>query len=245
MRKQLNNKAFSLTELMIAVAFSVLLMTGVYSFYNAASQAYSSGVSGEILQDGANIVLSKIIEGETESGVVYRLATAVSFMVPDGSVNFMYSCGGAPKATPCNTNNLSGELYFCQDNPAICNYNDATARWYYLNSTNTSVLYHHPKPGGGTIEENVYTAPAGSILTLRFGPASILPAGTPPACPQGTTPVPLPPAIPIECVLPNLIDIDVGLRQNLSQQSQLINTRLSATSSSGAASTYVLLRNHQ
>ena len=72
---------------MMAVAFSVLLMTGVYGFYNASSQTYSSGISGQNLQDGANIVISKIIEGETESGVVYRLSTAVSYMIPNGSAN--------------------------------------------------------------------------------------------------------------------------------------------------------------
>jgi Tfp pilus assembly protein PilW len=46
MRTKMNNQAFSLVELMMAVAFSVLLMTGVYGFYNTASQTYSSGVSG-------------------------------------------------------------------------------------------------------------------------------------------------------------------------------------------------------
>ena len=60
----MNNRAFNLVELMMAVAFSVLLLTGVYSFYNASSQSYSSGISGQTLQDGADIVLSKIIEGE-------------------------------------------------------------------------------------------------------------------------------------------------------------------------------------
>ena len=216
-------QGFSLVELMMAVAFSALLMTGVFGFYTTASQTYSSGISGQILQDGADIVLSKIIEGETESGAVYRLATSVSYMSPNGSANFLYSCGGAPQVAPCNAGNLSGELYFCQDDPAICNYNDTTARWYYLNSAGTSIIYHHPKSGGGTIEENIYTAPKQSALTLRFSPAVV-------GSPSGPS--------------ANVVEIDVALRQNLSPATVITNSRLSTTSGSGAASTFVLLRNH-
>ena len=73
-----------LVEMLMAVAFSVLLMTGVYGFYTVASQSYSSGISGQTLQDGANIVLSKIIEGETESGVVYRLSQLILIRSPMG-----------------------------------------------------------------------------------------------------------------------------------------------------------------
>src|SRR5665213_2472258 len=93
MRAPMNHHGFTLVEMMMAVAFSVLLLTGVYGFYNASSQSFSSGISGQNFQDGANIVLSKIIEGESESGVVYRLSTAVSYMIPNGSASALYSCG--------------------------------------------------------------------------------------------------------------------------------------------------------
>ena len=215
----MNNKAFNLVELMMAVSFSVLLMAAVYGFYNAASQSYSSGISGQTLQDGADIVLSKIIEGEIESGVVYRLSTAVSYMIPNGSTNYLYTCGGSPQTAPCNTSNTSGELYYCQD--STCTATDSTARWYYLNSAGTAVIYHHPATGGGTIEENIYTAPKGSTLTLRFSPAQY----------NSQT-------------IPNVIEIDVALRLNLSATTVVTNTRLSTTSGSGAASTFVLLRDH-
>ena len=220
MRTTINNKAFSLIELMVAVAITVLLMTGVYGFYNAASQSYSSGISGQTLQDGADIVLSKIIEGETESGAVYRLSTAVSYMIPNGTANALYTCGGAPQAAPCNTgdnnSNTFVELYYCQNSPCSQSggVNNSTARWYYLNSAGTAVMYHHPAVGGGTIEENIYTAPAASTLTLRFSPAAV------------STPL-------------NVVEIDVALTKNLS--ANITNKRLAAT---GAASTFVLLRNH-
>jgi Tfp pilus assembly protein PilW len=209
-----NNSAFTLVELMIAVGFSVLLMTGVYGFYNASSQAYSSGISGQNLQDGANIVLSKIIEGETESGVVYRLGTSTSYMIPNGVGTALYTCGGSARATPCNTANTSSELYYCQD--SLCGTGDATARWYYLNSTATSIIYHHPKTGGGTIEETLYTAPSGSSMSLRFSPALN----------NGVT-------------IPNVIEIDVDLAKTLA--AQVTNSRLAT---SGDASTFVLMRNH-
>jgi hypothetical protein len=216
MRTTMNNKGFNLVELMMAVAFSVLLLTGVYSFYTVSSQSYSSGITGQTLQDGTDIVLSKIIEGEIESGVVYRLATSVSYMIPNGATNYLYTCGGSPQAAPCNANDTSGELYYCQDSP--CTATDSTARWYYLNSTGTSVMYHHPKTGGGTVEETVYAAPTGSTLTLRFSPAQV---GSP-----------LAPSA-------NVVEIDVALTKNL--PANVTNARLAT---SGTASTFVLLRDH-
>ena len=212
-RGDINDKAFTLVELMMAVAFSALLMTGVFGFYNVANQAYSSGITAQTLQDGANIVLSKIIEGETESNTVYRLATSTSYMLPNGSPNQLYSCGGSPQVSPCNASNSFSELYYCQDSPCS-GTNDASSRWYYLNSTGTAVIYHHPASSGGTVDETLYTAPAGSTMKLRFSPAAV------------NTPL-------------NVVEIDVALTQNLPPGS---TNNLLATS--GAASTFVLLRNH-
>jgi hypothetical protein len=204
------------------VACTVLLMTGVYGFFNSAKQSYSSGLSGANLQDGANLVISKIVEGESESGVVYRLSTAMSYMVPSGIANYMYTCGGIPQTAPCNVNWPFGELYYCQDSP--CTSGDAT-RWYYLNSNGTAVMYHHPKTGGGFIDETLYQIPSGSntSMSLRFS----YPAFGNPAVTSST-----------------VVQIDVGIRQNLSAPTAVANTRSSTTSGSGAATTLILLRNH-
>lgn len=43
---------------------------------------------------------------------------------------------------------------------------DGIERWYYLNDTGTSVLYHHP--GFSSQDEVIYTAPQGASITLRF-----------------------------------------------------------------------------
>jgi prepilin-type N-terminal cleavage/methylation domain-containing protein len=209
--KQLDNRGFNLTELMVGVAISVLLFTAVYGFYDASRQSYFAGVSGQTLQDGANIMLSKIMEGEPESGVVYRLSTAQSYMIPNGVGTALYTCGGAAKVAPCNTTWPFSEVYFCQDSP--CTYNDASARWYYLNSTATSLIYHHPKTGGGTQEETIYAAPSNSTLSLRFVAATNTPA--------------------------NEVEIDAAVIENV--PAKVTNQRLQTT---GAVSTYVLLRNH-
>ncbi len=203
-------------ELLMAVAFSVLLLTGVYTFYNASSQSYTAGISGENLQDGANTAMSKIIEGETESGTVYRLATAVAYLIPDGTANALYTCGGSAQASPCNTSNPFGELYYCQASP--CTNSDPTARWYYLNSSGTSVIYHHPTSNGGTIEEKIYTAPAGSTLNLRFSPGQV-------GAPVGPS--------------ARVVEIDVDLAKTTF--SNVTNARVAT---SGDISTFVLLRNH-
>ena len=247
-RVAMDNKAFSFVEMVLAVGFSVLLLTGVYGFYTASSQSYSSGISGQNLQDGADIVISKIIEGGTESGVVYRLSTANSFMIPNGSANSLYTCGGVAQIAPCNANNLSGEIYYCfnaqtADSPCVGS-SDPNARWYYLNSTGTSVIYHHPTTGGGTVEQVIYTAPPKTTMTLRFEPGSIPPTGSPLTCPSTTTAVPASPATPQVCTLPNVVEIDVALRQNLAAATVATNNRLSTTSGSGASSTFILLRDH-
>jgi hypothetical protein len=212
--KSMNQRGFSLLEMLMAVGFSVLLMTGVFTFYNVSSKSYSSGIAGQSLQDGANIILSKIIEGETENGVVYRLSTSNTYSVASGTstsnTNYLYSCGGTAQTAPCNNANASSELYFCQDNPSPtnCNFKDSTARWYYLNSTSTSVIYHHPSSSGSVVEENIYTAPTGSSLRLRFSPPSLGSTSSPSTI---------------------VVEIDVALISN---------------TASGAASTFVLLRNH-
>ena len=116
-KKCMNNRGFNLVELMMAISFSVFLMAGVVAFYNAANQAYSSGITAQSLQDGANIVINKIIEGATESGVVYRLSTATAYYIP-------------------NVN--SSMLYYCQSSP--CTAANTPARYYTLDVTNTKVL---------------------------------------------------------------------------------------------------------
>lgn len=193
-RTKTNHLGFSLVEMMMAVSFSVLLLTGVYGFYNTSSQSYSSGISGQALQDGASIALSKIIEGGTEpGGGIFRLTTSAAAYIPTGNPNI---------------------LYYCQNSPCITT--DPTARHYALDPTSTKILYYHPtsNPLGYDI---IYQAPKGSSFfnqatnskTLRFSYAQYN-----------------------SQILPNVIEIDIALTGG--------TTRIH----SGAASTFILLRNH-
>ena len=44
---------------------------------------------------------------------------------------------------------------------------DGTERWFRLDNTSTSVIYHYPT-SAGTTDETIYTAPSGATITLRF-----------------------------------------------------------------------------
>lgn len=78
-RRQQN--AYTLVEVLIATAFSVLLLGAVVHAYNTAKRAYAAGIAQQGLQDGANIVLGKIIQGTAEPGGVFRLNEATSYDV--------------------------------------------------------------------------------------------------------------------------------------------------------------------
>lgn len=151
--------------MLIAVSFTVFLMMGVFGFYDVASQSYNSGISGQNYQDGANIIINKITKGDKESGVIYRIDTGQSYLIPNGVAPALYTCGGAAQTSPCNATWVSSELYYCQDTP--CTTSDSTARWYYLNSTGTAVYYHYPGEPNN-LDTIIYSAPPKSSIALRF-----------------------------------------------------------------------------
>ena len=196
--------------MLVAISFTVFLMMGVFGFYDVASQSYNSGISGQNLQDGANLMLSKITKGDKEAGVIYRLDTGQSYLVPNGVGSALYTCGGAQQAASCNTTWTSSELYYCQDNP--CTPSDPTARWYYLNSAGTAIKYHYPGEANN-LDITLYTAPTGSSMSLRFASATLS---------------------------ANVVRIDAALTKNLF--AGVTNLRMAT---SGAVTTFVLLRNHQ
>jgi competence protein ComGC len=140
MDTRIENKAYTLVEVLIATVFSVILVGAVVNAYSSTKQIYSTGIAGGGLQDGANAILTKMIGGKSEPTGTYRLEEAVSYTIPSLSqLNFVGT--------------------------------DAVQRWYYLNAGATAVLYHHPT-AGGTINETIYTAPANTIITLRFSAPS-------------------------------------------------------------------------
>ncbi|MBF0490682.1 MAG: hypothetical protein HQL15_08750 [Candidatus Omnitrophica bacterium] len=81
MPRIIHNKAFTLVETMVAVAFTLVLVTVVVNFYNTTRRVYSSGISAQMLQDGCHLVLSKLIEGTKEPTGIYRLSEGVSYNI--------------------------------------------------------------------------------------------------------------------------------------------------------------------
>ena len=138
MKRLINNRAFTLVEIMIAATIAVIVIGIVLGFYSFSNQAYSMGVSRQQLQDDANIILTKIIEGKSEPGGVFRLSEAVSYNIVGIS-----------------------ELHFVGT--------DSIERWFSLDNSSTSIIYHHPtisSPAGE--DETICRVPTGSTITLRF-----------------------------------------------------------------------------
>ncbi len=132
----MNKRAFTLVEILIAMALGIVLIGAVFNAYNLVRPIYTVGLARQGLQDGANTVINKILTGKTEVGGIYRLPEAVSFVI-------------------VAIDNLS---FVGQD---------GSTRSYRLNGAATQVIYNHPS-GAGAVDEVVYTAPTGSVITLRF-----------------------------------------------------------------------------
>ena len=142
----MNKKGFTLVETLIAAAFTVILMMVVVGFYSTIKGGYSSSLAGRSLQEGANLIVAKIIEGSTEATGIFRLSESGIYCIGSGA-----NCSG-----PVTT----AEVHFVSS--------DLKERWYKLGSP-TTLVYHHPTaaaPAGA--DEMIYTAPAGSVITLMF-----------------------------------------------------------------------------
>jgi len=48
---------------------------------------------------------------------------------------------------------------------------DRIERWFRLDNSSASIIYHHPT-ASGTTDENIYSAPTGATITLRFSTPS-------------------------------------------------------------------------
>ncbi len=140
-------RGFTLVELLVGLLLVVLLVSVASTFYNLIKGNNVYGLSGQVLQDGANIVLSKIIQGGTEATGVERLTQSVAYCIGSGS-------------PVCSIVNPS-EIHYWDMN--------GVERSYRLNNSLNQLIYHHPTtlvPAG--TDEVIYTAPDQSIITLTF-----------------------------------------------------------------------------
>lgn len=162
-----------MVELLITITITLILMMVVFNFFNLSKLVYSYGLAGQMLQDGDNIVINKIIGGKTEPGGIYRLAQSASYCI--GTQSGATSTCSTQFSPTCNTT-TTGELHFC-------GYPDYIERSVRLDATATQLIYHHPvSPSNNNncsvvfynassynvCDEVVYTAPKGATITLRF-----------------------------------------------------------------------------
>ncbi|MBF0618701.1 MAG: type II secretion system protein [Candidatus Omnitrophica bacterium] len=149
--KRNNNNAFTLVEMLLATACAVVLMVGVFNYNNILRTAFRLGLAGQVLQDGANIIVARIIQGAIEPGGIYRLSQGVSYCIGSGA-----------RPASCSTPDAAQLHYWGTD---------GVERWYYLNESRTAFIYHHPTPlSPGGDDEILYHAPVGATITLYFWP---------------------------------------------------------------------------
>ena len=155
-----NKKAHTLTELLIASTLVILLIASVLGSFVFANSIYKTSVIRENLQRNAFVAMGKIIKGGYEtsnpSTGVIRLAEAKF-------------CGFTlhyPPALGETVTIPNSTIYFstlADPEPSTNPYH----RWFILDSTKTSIIYHHPT-SSVPMDEVIYAAPAGATITLNF-----------------------------------------------------------------------------
>ena len=157
-----NKKAHTLAELLIASALVIILIASVLGSFVFTNSFYKTSVIRENFQRAAFVAMGKIIKGSYEtsnpSTGMIRLAEASLYGFAKDRTE------PVPPPPPGNT-----IYFFTLAETMASSYTNTTPynRWFTLNSTNTSIIYHHPT-SSGSIDEVIYTAPAGANITLIF-----------------------------------------------------------------------------
>jgi prepilin-type N-terminal cleavage/methylation domain-containing protein len=141
-----NNRAFTLVEILVAVAISVMLCGAVLGTYIMVERFYATNILGQNLQRDADILMDKIIKGKTiEPGGFFRLSEATSFLQLNiNNLRFKgshFNCGGYK----LSANGVSVIHYFVAGS-----------------SSQDCFLF------GNEQDDVIYTTPKGAALTLRF-----------------------------------------------------------------------------
>lgn len=153
---KLNNRAFSITELLTALGISAILCTGVYGTYITAQQFYARTISEQGLQRDAAILMDTIIKGKTPMpGTIYRLSEGSSFyQLSPSEIRFVGVDG------KCRGWRLSA------DGASVIHYLIDPSSIY------PSCLFYASLGclacGNEQDDVIVYTAPQGAALGLRF-----------------------------------------------------------------------------
>ena len=141
-----NIRAHTLTELLVVTVIVIMLFTSVLGAFLLTKGIYRDGIASANLQRDVDNLLATIIRGTREQGGgIFGLRSAVSVPLPPGLV-------------PSPGQN---EISFVGT--------DTNTRRFFLN--NNTVVYNSPTQNPN--QRVIYTAPANSVITLRFAAASI------------------------------------------------------------------------
>lgn len=159
-----NEKGHTLTELLFASAIIVMLIASVLGCEIFANRIYQNNVIRENLQRDAAIAMNKIIKGGYETS-----NSAVGIVRLHEALTYSFTKHVPPLASETLANPyVNPFIYF---NILLDTVKNPYDRWFCLNNTSTSIIYHHPS-GSGTMDEVIYTAPAGATIILQFSVVS-------------------------------------------------------------------------
>jgi prepilin-type N-terminal cleavage/methylation domain-containing protein len=117
------NRGFTLTELLVAMALSLTVLAGLYTFYVTHQRAYA--VQAQLLETNQNLrialeIIVEDIQGAGGAGIPPEAAVtltnsttgsdSLSLLVPDSSI-----CPGVPQPVQINTYHGSGSHMFLAD----------------------------------------------------------------------------------------------------------------------------------
>jgi hypothetical protein len=133
-----------MAELLIASVIIVMLLISVVGTYVLTKSLYYDNIAHYNLQRDVDTVLATIVRGMSEqTGAAFGLRSAVSIPSP-----------GLPPNPGQNTIDFTGT--------------DDNTRRYFLN--NNTIIYNSPTQNPN--QRVIYSAPAGSNITLRFASVS-------------------------------------------------------------------------
>ena len=134
----MNNKAFTITELLVTSVIILLIYGSAIGAYLIIQGTYQGWMTEYNMQRNVNLVMLRIQRGVREDTGIFGLRSAVSYTLPV-------------------VNPAASEIDFVGT--------DGNTRRYFLRNNN-SIIYESPTQSPR--QQTVYTVPAGSSITLQF-----------------------------------------------------------------------------
>ncbi len=138
MNIRINNKAVTFSEILVVSLVAVCIVAAVTSFYSLTNRTSSIESSEQWLQQCANTILTKIVEGASEPGGVFRLSEATEYTVVSLSELRFKGTDGIDRTYRLNAGATS------------------------------VIYHHPTSSFPAGEDQIIFTAPSGTTITLRF-----------------------------------------------------------------------------